>query len=36
MEPATVDKRNSEQTPRLCAQEVTVGTVYLDQRKRLK
>ena len=36
MEPAAVHKRNRQKAPRLCTQEVTVRTVYLDQRKRLK
>ena len=29
-------KRTRKQAPRLCAQEVTVPVVHLDQRKRLK
>ena len=36
MERTTVHKRNRKKAPRLCTQEVTVRTVYLDQRKRLK
>ena len=36
MERTTVHKRNRQKAPWLCAQEVTVRVVYLDQRERLK